>query len=123
MELWLAASLFFGGALCYGIIAKLMDLGHTYTHVKETTDKLVFLLISVSQDVAFIKKLKYETMEQMEIPEVEIETVKKLDKEHFEAWKNVCLLKFLQFYPKNYKKILSDYDWSKVTKSVDELYK
>ena len=123
MELWLAASLFFGGALSYAAVAKLIDIGHTYTHVKETTDKMVFLLISVSKDVAFIKKLKYETMEQMGLPEIEIETAKKLDKEYFESWKSICLLKFFQFFQKSYKKILGDYEWTKVRKSVDELYK
>ena len=94
-----------------------------YNHVKETTDKMVFLLISVSQDVAFIKNLKYETMERMEISEEEIDIVKSVDKEKFESWKNMCLLKFFEFYPKNYKRILSHYDWSKITKNVDELYK
>ena len=123
MEIWLAASLFFGGALCYGVIAKLMELGHMYNHVKETTDKMVFLLISVSMDVAFIKKLKYESMERMEVSEEEIDLIKSIDREQFESWKNMCLLKFFEFYPKNYKKILSDYDWTKITTSVDELYK
>ena len=69
MELWLAASLFFGGAFSFCIMAKLMDLGHSYTFVKEMTDQVVMLLISCSQDVAFIKKIKYETMETMDIDE------------------------------------------------------
>lgn len=123
MELWMGASLFFGGALCYAAVAKFMELGHLYNHVKETTDKMVFLLVSVSQDVAFIKNLKYETMERMEIPEEEIDIIKSVDKEKFDSWKSICLLKFFQFYPENYKRILNHYDWTKITKNIDELYK
>ena len=123
MEFWLAASLFFGGALCYGIVAKLMDIGHSYEFVKKTTDQVVLLLISTSQDVAFIKSLKYETMEGMEVPEDQIELVKKLDAETFKAWKEMTFLKMVEIYPKNYIKLLNGYDWSKITQSVDELYK
>ena len=80
MELWLAASLFFGGAFSFWIMAKLMDLGHSYTFVKEMTDQVVMLLISCSQDVAFIKKIKYETMETMDIDEEQIKLLKSIDK-------------------------------------------
>ncbi len=123
MELWYAASLFFGGAASYWIIAKVMDLGHSYTFVKETTDQIVMLLISCSQDVAFMKKVKYETMETMDIDEEQIKLLKKIDKQTFEAWRDICYLKMIQVYPKHYTKILNSYDWNKITKSVDELYR
>ena len=84
---------------------------------------MVMLLISVSQDVAFIKSLKYETMEDMKVPEEQIELVKKLDDETFKAWKEITFLKIVQIYPKQYVELLNDYDWSKVTQSVDNLYK
>ena len=100
-----------------------MDLGHLYNFVKETTDSIVMILISCSQDVAFIKKMKYETMETMAIDEEQIKLLKKIDEETFNAWRDMAYLKMLQVYPKQYKKILSGYDWSKITKSVDELYK
>ena len=61
MEIWHAASLFFSGVFSYWVMAKLMDLGHAYNFVKDTTDQVVMLLISVTQDVSFIKKMKYET--------------------------------------------------------------
>jgi hypothetical protein len=123
MDLWLAALLFFGGASCYGIIARLIDMSQNYALVKETTDQLVMLLISVSQDVAFIKKIKYETMEGMNIPEEQVELVKKIDENTFKSWRDISYLKMAQVYPKNYKVILNQYDWTKITKSVDELYK
>ena len=123
MELWYAASLFFGGALSYWVIAKMMDIGHSYNFVKETTDQVVMLLISCSQDVAFMKKMKYETMESMDIDEDQIELLKKIDKQTFDAWRDICYLKMMQVFPKQYSKILSGYNWDKITKSVDELYK
>jgi len=123
MDLWLGALLFFGGASCYGIIARLIDMSQNYTLVKETTDQLVMLLISVSQDVAFIKKIKYETMEGMNIPEEQVDLVKKIDENTFKSWRDISYLKMAQVYPKNYKVILNQYDWTKITKSVDELYK
>jgi len=123
MELWLAASLFFGGALCYGIIAKVMDIGHSYDFVKSTTDQIVMLLLSTSQDIAFIKSLKYETMKEFETPEEQLELIKKLDAATFNAWKEMTYLKMVEVYPKHYAKLLNNYDWTKVTQSVDKLYK
>ena len=123
MEIWHAASLFFSGAFSYWIIAKVMDLGHAYNFVKDTTDQVVMLLISVAQDVAFIKKMKYETMETMDIDAEQIKLLKKIDEQTFNAWRDMAFVKLLQIYPSHYKKILNQYDWSKITKSVDELYK
>ena len=123
MELWHAASLFFSGAFSYWVLARVMDIGHTYTFVKETTDQIVMLLISCAQDVSFIKKMKYETMETMDIDQEQIKLLKKIDKQTFDAWRDVCYLKMMQVYPKQYVKILNNYNWDKITKSVDELYK
>jgi hypothetical protein len=123
MELWLAASLFFGGALSYGIIAKVMGIGQCYTFVKKVTDDVVMLLISTSQDVAFIKSLKYDTMKEMEIPEEQVELIKKIDEATFKAWKDITYIKMVEVFPKHYVSILKEYNWDKVTKSVDELYK
>ena len=100
-----------------------MDVGNCYNFVKDTTDQVVMLLISVAHDTAFIKKMKYETMETMSIDPEQIKLLKKIDEETFNAWRDMAFLKMLQVYPKQYKKILDGYDWSKITKSVDELYK
>lgn len=123
MELWLAASLFFGGALCYRLMAILLDLGHMHNTIKSITDQIILLLLSASQDIAFMKKLKYETMEEMGLSEEQIEVVKKIDKQTFKIWKDVTYLKLVDLYPKPYKKILSEYNWNKITQSMDDLYK
>ena len=123
MELWYAASLFFGGAFSYWVIAKFMDVTHSYRLMKQVTDQIVLLMISVSQDIAFIKKVKYETMEALEVEEGQIDIVKKIDKKALDAWRDMSLMKIMQSYPKGYSKILTHYNWDKVTKSIDELYK
>jgi len=123
MELWYAASLFFGGALSYWVIAKFMDVTHSYKLMKGVTDQVVMLMISISQDIAFIKKIKYETLETLNMEEDQIELLKKIDKKTFDAWRDMSLLKIMQVYPKAYSKILTHYNWDKVTKSMDELYK
>tara|TARA_B100000131_G_scaffold192646_1_gene185167 strand:+ start:323 stop:694 length:372 start_codon:yes stop_codon:yes gene_type:complete len=123
MELWLAASLFFGGAFSYAIIAKLVYIGQGYNFVKKITDDVIMLLISTSQDVAFIKSLKYDTMKEMEIQDEQLELIKKIDEASFNAWKDMTYIKMVEVYPKQYVSILNQYDWSKVTQSVDKLYK
>ena len=123
MEIWHAASLFFSGAFFYWILAKIMDVGHSYNFIKETTDQVVLLLISCAQDAAFVKKMKYETMETMDIDPEQIKLIKKIDEQTFSAWRDIAFLKMMEIYPKQYKKILNRYDWTKITQSVDELYK
>ena len=118
MELWHAASLFFSGAFFYWILAKLMDVGNSYNFVKETTDQVVLLLISCAQDAAFVKKMKYETMETMNIDPEQIKLLKKIDEETFNAWRDMAFMKMMQVYPEQYKKILTQYDWSKITELV-----
>ena len=81
------------------------------------------LLISTSQDVAFIKSLKYDTMKELEVEEEQLELIKKIDEATFKAWKDMTYIKMVEVYPKQYASILKQYDWSKVTQSVDKLYK
>ena len=122
MEAWAAAALFFGGALCYRFLAILLDLGHMHNTIKSTTDQIVMLLISSAQDIAFIKSLKYETMKNMNMSEEQIEMIKKIDHQIFKSWKDITYVKLVDLYPQAHKKILTQYNWDKVTKSVDELY-
>ena len=91
--------------------------------MKHVTDQIVILMISASQDIAFIKKVKYETMQALEVDGTEIDVIKKIDKKALDAWRDMSILKIMQAYPKGYSKILTHYNWDKVTKSIDELYK
>ncbi len=62
----------------------------------------MLLLISWTQDVAFIKKIKYETMETMDIDPEQIKLLKKIDEQTFSAWRDIAFLKMMDIYPKQY---------------------
>tara|TARA_R110000744_G_scaffold352764_1_gene459016 strand:+ start:1034 stop:1405 length:372 start_codon:yes stop_codon:yes gene_type:complete len=123
MDLWLAASLFFGGALSYGIVVKLLTIGSSMEFVTQMTDHTVTFLNTTIHDIAFIKGIKYDSLKTTNVPEEQIELIKQIDEETFKMWKEVMFLKMLDCFPKNHRHLLRKYDWVKVTKPLDDLYK
>lgn len=122
MELWMAVLLFFSGAATHMLFSRILNITHNYKFTQTLTDQVLTLVLFVVEDVSFIKKLKYESMEETGVSENEIDLVKKIDEKIFLSWKQSLFTKIFAFYPKGYEAILKNYDWKRLTRELDSLY-
>jgi hypothetical protein len=122
MELWVAVLLFFSGAAAHMLFSKVLNITYNYKFTQALTDQILTLVLFVVEDVAFIKKIKYESMKDSGVSEDEVDLIKKIDERSFLSWKQSLFTKIFSFYPKGYETILKNYDWKRLTKELDSLY-
>ncbi len=122
MEMWYEALWFFGGIATYILIAKLMKYGQMSLLVTETTLHCLLLFQRASEDVAFIRKMKYDHLEEVGIEDSQVEEIKELDERTYLNWKNSAIINFISVYPRKFRNSLVFYDWSSAMKALDDIY-
>jgi ABC-type transport system involved in cytochrome bd biosynthesis fused ATPase/permease subunit len=123
MDFWVAASLFFGGALSHLILQRFLT---AYSLLKVTTqlsNDLVDLTKAVASSLSRIQKMKYETLEAAGISEEEIEEVRSQEAVLFETWKMNFALSIYNNYPKQFRKYLISFDWDGALDDLNDIYK
>ena len=84
---------FFGGALTFQIIGKLLRYGQLINFTAETGLHLLRLCAAITHDVAFIQTLKYKQLTESGVKEEQIQLIKEADKETLDNWKFSLILK------------------------------
>ena len=123
MEFWIAASLFFGGALSHLILQRFLT---AYSLLKVTTqlsDDLVDLTKAVASSLSRIQKMKYDNLKVAGIPEEEIDEVREQEAILFETWKMNFALNIYNNYPKQFRKYLISFDWDGALDDLNDIYK
>jgi hypothetical protein len=122
MNMWLAASLFFGGALSSVVISKFLNLYQGLQFTTELTQQLVNFLAMASQDLSMTLKMKYEALEDASVEKDEIEKIIQIDKQIIRAWKLSFAKKVYPYYPKRFRKMLLTFDWDGALRPLDNIY-
>ena len=113
---------FLGGALFYKIISHLLNVGHSVLFMQEVQVRALLILMTAVQDVAFMKKIKYDTMRES-LPEKEVEKTKQIDEQAFESWKASTLNKLQNNLPPSLQRRSFFISWPKAIAAVEEEYK
>ena len=95
-----------------------------YVHLAHLTEVLhihaVLLLGTVVQDIAFIKELKYKSLEEQGMPKAQIWKIKKVDEEMLSNWKITVIHKFVSACPMPFRTIIRFRTWDEAMKILTE---
>ena len=122
MNIWIAATLFFGGALCHAFMSRLIRTYQCLKFTVELTNKLVTLVSLVSYDLSVALKKKYDSLEESGMSPEQISIEKKTDKHIIKSWKIVFAQKTFASYPKVFRILLTNFDWDGALKPLDDIY-
>jgi len=114
---------FFGGALTFQVIGKLLRYGQLINLTAETGLHLLRLCATITHDVAFIQTLKYKQLTESGVKEEQIQLIKEADKETLNNWKFSLILKFKYTLPKPVRSIFAFNDWEGAMKVLDKYLK
>ena len=114
---------FFGGALTFQIIGKLLRYGQLINFTAETGLHLLRLCAAITHDVAFIQTLKYKQLTESGVKEEQIQLIKEADKETLDNWKFSLILKFKYTLPKPVQSIFAFNDWDGAMRVLDKYLK
>jgi hypothetical protein len=114
---------FFGGALTFQIIGKLLRYGQLINLTAETGLHLLRLCAVITHDVTFLQTLKYKQLIESGVKEEQIRLIKEADKETLDNWKFSLILKFKYTLPKPVRSIFAFNDWDGAMRVLDKYLK
>tara|TARA_R110000824_G_scaffold67377_8_gene174593 strand:+ start:35271 stop:35657 length:387 start_codon:yes stop_codon:yes gene_type:complete len=82
---------FIGGAVIYKFLARVFALTQTAAVFKNIEYNILLLLATVTEDMSYIKSLKYKIMRESNLNPEQIKKNRMVDEEFFEAWKSSCI--------------------------------
>ena len=95
----------------YVHLVRLTEILHTHT---------VLLLGTVVEDIAFIKELKYKSLEDQGMSKAQIWKIKKVDEEMLNNWKTTVIQKFINSCPMPFRAIIKFRTWDEAMQVLTE---
>jgi hypothetical protein len=122
MNLWLAASLFFGGALSHMVLAYYLKVHQGKKFVENVTSHVLSFMTIISWSLANALSMKYDALRDSDISDDEVQKVIDIDREIYEVWKKSIVTKAFPAFPRKYIKLLPTFDWDGALRSLDNIY-
>ena len=99
------------------------NFGYSYAIMKVAEHSTLRMLVSLSEDVSFIRELKYLTMSRAGASEDNIEMIKLLDAQTMNNWKDSVIKKMIHAYPDSYRETISYDSWEGALKYLGKVAK
>ena len=115
------ASLSLAGLIGYmlgWILANLMHLGRVALMVEKTGLQTLKLMVSVAEDVEFIRAMKYRIAE--DVDSATAIRQRNVDDYEYEKWKKTVVDSYLSSYPAVFKRQVPFSDWDSAVKHFEE---
>jgi hypothetical protein len=111
---------FFGGAIAFQFLSKLLGYGQTIAFAAETGLYVLRLCATMLHDVVYMQTLKYKQLRDSGVEEKQIQLIKDIDKESINNWKHSVILKFKQTLPKSVRGVFAFNDWDGAMRVLDQ---
>ena len=102
---------FFVGLFTQKIISALFGYGRVALFAQDIILYSIRLLISIAEDVANIRQLKYLQMKKTGATDAAIELAKEMDEKTFDNWKGSVIYKFHTTYPRQLRGLVKFSTW------------
>jgi hypothetical protein len=114
---------FIAGAASYQLISVLMRIGHSQTLIKSIQFDVLSFLGTVVEDVAFIRAIKYKTLEESDFSSIEANNIKLADEMVYRQWKESCVKNIHNSVSPAVRAAIPFKDWEEAMGILDDFYK
>ena len=111
MEYIIYFLLFISGVTFTKAFGFITNFGYSYAIMKIAERSSLRMLVSLSEDISFIRELKYLTMSKAGASEDNLEVVKLIDGQTMNNWKDSVIKKIIHAYPNSYRETISYNSW------------
>jgi len=122
MDLFLAASLFFGGVFSFMVLSNFLSVYSTRKLTEMVTEQIITFLAITSYSFAEALNMKYDALRDADTPEEEMEKIVQSDRILYEIWKKSIVAKAFPAYPQKHIKLLPTFDWDGALRPLDDIY-
>ena len=103
---------FFIGIFVHKIWAVLFGYGRVAMFAQDVILYSLRLLVSLTEDVAYIRQLKYLQMKESGSTDKDVELARKIDEKTFDNWKGSIIYKFQNTYPRQLQGLVNFKTWT-----------
>ena len=117
------ASLGLAGLIGYMLgyaIANIMQLGRTAMFVEKIGLQILKLLVTIAEDVEFLRGLKYRIAEEEFGDSAAAVRQKNVDDYEYSRWKKAVIDSYLSSYPATFKRQVPFDDWDSAVKHFEQ---
>ena len=101
----------------------IVNVGYSIRILKACEVAVLHMLISVTEDVAFAREIKYHAARETGMGPKALQTIKLIDDETTKNWKETVVKKLIHCYPHSYRDYLEYDDWSGAMRYLDKVRK
>tara|TARA_R100000008_G_C3527185_1_gene137216 strand:+ start:179 stop:556 length:378 start_codon:yes stop_codon:yes gene_type:complete len=105
------------GIIISSIFGRLFLLGNRIKIYKQLEADILAMIVSLEEDVAYMRTLKYLHMEQFGVDENMQKITKNMDEHATGMWKDSIIKKLISMYPPALRSTIEYYDWSTAIES------
>ena len=109
--------------IIYRFSARFFEYVHLVRLVQVLHLHTLTLLGGAVEDIAFIKQLKYKTLEEQGASRSEIRTIKEVDAQALENWKKSVIRKFVDTCPAPFRALIRFSTWDEAMEVLTEYYR
>ena len=102
---------FFGGALAFQIMSRLVRAGQLVKLSQETVASLLVLAEGADVDMRKAMEIKYKKLTDSGIKDEELELIKEIDQRALSSWQDAVIFKFKSGVPMPLRGTLKFEDW------------
>jgi len=113
---------FLAGIFAARAFTALMALGQLGLMVKEVEKNCLVMLASVTESVAYIQSIKFQTMTDLKLDENLIKRTQNIDEHNFKMWRDSTVKNLHSSYPERFKHQAKYYDWKTAMNFLDKVY-
>ena len=99
------------------------NVGYSVRMLKLCEITVLRMLVSVAEDVAFAREIKYHAAREAGVDPKSIQAIKLIDDETTKNWKETVVKKLIHSYPHSYRGYLEYDDWSGALGYLDKIRK
>ena len=122
MDLFLAASLFFGGVFSFIILSNFLSVYRTHKLTEMVTEQIITFLAITSYGFAEALNMKYDALRDAGTTEEDMTKIMQSDKILYEIWKKTIVTQAFPAYPRKHIKLLPTFDWDGALRPLDNIY-
>ena len=122
MDLFLAASLFFGGVFSFIVLSNFLSVYKTHKLTEMVTEQVITFLAITSYSFAEALNMKYDALRDAGTSEDDMAKIVQSDKILYEIWKKAIVTKAFPAYPQKHIKLLPTFDWDGALRPLDNIY-
>ena len=111
------------GAISYKFISTIFRAGQYTLFAKKIVYHSLVLLVSVVEDLAFMRELKYSQMNESDMSGEQIKLVKKVDEQILNIWKNNSIKVFKNSFPTPLESIVKFNTWQEAMNELNKMHR